>query len=408
MTLTCSLARAARRLCLPLLAGLALTPATAQSLINGCSAQALALCGYASPENFTPAVVDVYLEDPSRGNHPVPIRVRYPVGATGARPVVIWSHGGATTQADPQATARAGFVVTRGQQGSQRRSESFAKAGFVVIHVGRMDPPSLSPAQLQDCASAGVLVGSIVNPSPQQIAACRTWTGFHIYGPQNVAFIANLLAGYRAGMLPNFPGTLDRQRLVVGGWSGGSQSAINIAGAYQRWSGPLPGGPSVTLQPVAVPGVVAFFTDSPRGPHWADFSTGFQEDSPYGIDARPFLFNTARDDRGGDEGAKVVARNAHFFGAAKGGKVLSYSWTPSSAGGPVHGTMDIATGIDEATGEPAAGCDSAFREAHCLALEQLGIAFLDAYVYNRAAALQWLASGNFKLMVFDRIELYQR
>lgn len=383
-------------------------PALAQPLINGCSAQAVAACGYASPENFTPGVIDTYLEDPARGNHPVPIRVRYPIGATGARPVVIWSHGGGTTQPDSQETRRAGFVVTHGQQGSVRRSESFARAGFVVIHIGRMDPPTLTPAQLQDCANAGVLLGSVVNPSAAAIAGCRTWTGFHIEGPRNVAFVAGLLSAYRVGMLPGFPGTLDTQRIVVGGWSGGSESAINIAGAYQRWSSPLPGGASVTLPPVPVPGVVAFFADSPRGPDWGGFSSGFQEDSSYGIGARPFLFNTARDDRGGDADGKTVSRTVHFFSAAKGGKVMSYSWTPAAQGGPVHGTMDIVSGIDEATGEPANGCSNALREAHCAALEQLGIAFLDAYVMNRAAALSWLASGNLKVLTSDRIELYQR
>jgi len=87
---------------------------------------------------------------------------------------------------------------------------------------------------------------------------------------------------------------------------------------------------------------------------------------------------------------------------------MSYSWTPSSPGGPNHGTMDINDSIDEATGEPATGCNTALREAHCVALEQLGVAFLDAHVLGRAAAQQWLASGNFKVLTSDRIELYQR
>lgn len=391
---------------LPWLAASALAPAPAlaQATINGCSAQALASCGYTSPNHFTPAVADAYLEDPSRGNHPVPIRVRYPLGATGALPVVIWNHGGGTTSADNQASTAAGFTVTRGQQSSVRRSESFARAGYVVIHIGRMDVRSLSPAQLQDCLTAGVIVGGIVSPSESALSACRTWTGFHLYGPRNVAFVAALLAGYQRGMLPGFDGTLDRERIVVGGWSGGTEATLNIAGAYQKWTTALG---SVTLPPVVVPGAVAFFADAPRGPSWAGFSTGFEEQSAYGIDARPILFNTARDDRGG-EVAPPVARNASFFGAAKGGKLLSYSWTPAAVGGPNHGTMNINDSIDEATGEPATGCNNALREAHCVALEQLGVAFLDAHVLGRQAAQQWLASGNFKVLTSDRIELHTR
>jgi len=303
---------------LPALVAALLAPpaALAQATINGCSAQAVSACGYASPDNFTPAVVDAYLEDPSRGNHPVPIRVRYPVGATGARPVVIWNHGGGTTNVDSQATAAAGFTVTRGQQSSVRRSESFARAGYVVIHIGRMEPRSLTPAQLQDCLTAGVIVGGIVNPSASALANCRTWTGFHLYGPRNIAFVAALLAGYQRGMLPGFDGMLDREKIVVGGWSGGTQSSLNIAGAYQRWSGPgAVGGPAVVQQPVVVPGVAAFFLDAPRGPEWAGFNSGFQEDSSYGIDARPILFNTARDDR--SDSGPPVARNVHYFGSAR-------------------------------------------------------------------------------------------
>jgi len=377
--------------------------AQAQAPINGCTAQALAACGYSSPDNFTPAVVDAYLEDPSRGNHPVPIRVRYPLGASGTRPVVIWGHGGGTSNPDPQATAAAGITVTRGQQSSVRRSESFARAGYVVIHIGRMDPRTLTPAQVQDCATAGVIAG-VTNPSEAAIAACRAWIGFHLYGPRNIAFVAQLLAGYQRGMLPGFDGMLDRERIVVGGWSGGTEAPLNIAGAYQRWS---VGALAIVQPPVVVPGVVAFFLDSPRGPASAGFSSGFQEDSFYGIDSRPMLMNTARDDRGGDP-APPVSRNANFFGAAKGGKLMSYAWTPAAAGGPNHGTMNINNSIDEATGEPATGCNNAMREAHCAALEQLGVAFLDAHVLGRVAAQQWLASGNFKVLTSDRIELHGR
>jgi hypothetical protein len=88
--------------------------------------------------------------------------------------------------------------------------------------------------------------------------------------------------------------------------------------------------------------------------------------------------------------------------------VMSYSWTRSADGGPNHGTMDINDSIDEATGEPAGGCDTALREQHCVALESLGVAFLDAAVRGLPGALAWMASGNLKVMTSDRIELYSR
>ena len=375
--------------------------AWAQKLVNGCSPDAPALCAYASPERYAVGVADLYLEDGARGNHPVPIRVRYPKGATGARPVVIWNHGGGTTGPDQAASAAAGFLVSHGQQGSVRRSESFARAGYVVVHIGRMEPRELSSSQLQDCFTAAGTTGDTANPDEATVEACRVWTGWHRYGPLNVAFLASLLPYYRQAMLPGFDGTLDRERVVVGGWSGGTEATLNVAGASQRWGAPGAEGPGVVQPPVPVAGVVAFFADAPRGPAWAGYTSGFQEDSAYGIDGRPFLFNTARDDRG-PEGGPVVSRNVHFFGAAKGGKVLSYSWTPADAGGPNHGTVDI-------NDEPGSnGCNTALREEHCGYLESLGVAFLDAAAARRPSALEWMASDNFDVLTGGRIELHTR
>jgi hypothetical protein len=48
------------------------------------------------------------------------------------------------------------------------------------------------------------------------------------------------------------------------------------------------------------------------------------------------------------------------------------------------------------------------REQHCVALESLGVAFLDAAVRGLPGALAWMASGNLQVMTSDRIELYTR
>lgn len=401
------------------LATLGSLPARAQAPINGCAgadAGTLAQCHYRSPQpSYTPAVVDLVLQDPARGDHVVPIRVRYPVGASGARPVVIWNHGGGTTGQDVQASQQLGTYVTRGQQSSVRRSESFARAGYVVIHIGRL-PPSvvrghqvtptvLGSDQMRDCVRAGVVAAvDADNPNANVVASCAVFIGWHLWGPRNVAFVADMLQHYRVGMLPGFEGTLDREKIIVGGWSGGSASGLNIAGAYQQWSN---GEATLRLDPVPVPGVAAFFLDSPRGPAYAGYSSGFQEDSSFGIGSLPLLINTARGDRG-PGGEPVAVRNVHFFGAAKGDKVMSYSWTPTADGGPNHGTMDINDSIDEATNEPASGCNTALREEHCAALEMLGVAFLDAKVRGIREAQDWLASGNFKVLTRDRIELHRR
>lgn len=73
-----------------------------------------------------------------------------------------------------------------------------------------------------------------------------------------------------------------------------------------------------------------------------------------------------------------------------------------------HGTMDINDSIDEATDEPASDCNTALREAQGVVLEMLGVVFLEAKVRAIGAAQDWLASGNFKVLTQDRIDLMQR
>src|SRR5690554_2607793 len=52
-------------------------------------------CLYISDLSYTVGVIDqVMLVDPARNNYEVWLVIRYPVGATGPRPVVIWHHGG--------------------------------------------------------------------------------------------------------------------------------------------------------------------------------------------------------------------------------------------------------------------------------------------------------------------------
>jgi hypothetical protein len=160
---------------------LAAAPASAQGLQlpPGCQALIPATCTYAPPVAWNTATVDRLLIDPARANHPIPVRIRYPVGANGPLPVVIWNHGGSTTNIIN--VVPPGIPVTFGQTQSERRSISFATADYIVIHIGRL-----------------------------------------LYGPQNVATVAGRLAALQATMPREFIGSFDREKIVVGGWSGGS------------------------------------------------------------------------------------------------------------------------------------------------------------------------------------------
>src|SRR4051812_9601415 len=149
-------------------------------------------CLYVSDQSFTPALVEgIRLADPGRHNYPVPLLVRYPSGAAGPRPVVIWNHGG-----DPSANGR--FAT-------EDWSDTFAAAGYVVIQIARVLPADLAPVQ-GECRQNGF-------KTPQQ---CAFWTAQMRYGPQNIHFVIDHLDDIEAAD-PALAGLLDESRIVVAG-----------------------------------------------------------------------------------------------------------------------------------------------------------------------------------------------
>ncbi len=372
--------------------------APAQVLPPGCAASSPGPCAYAPQRVYNAAdigVTDLTLYDASRRNHPVPVRVRYPKPATDALPVVILSHGGSTADEDGAYSMNT----------SAERGNSFAMAGYVVIHVVRLmvEPQSLTDAQLNDCINAGTIAGSLLTGANIEEArrACRVFLGWHVYGPQNVAFVADVIKGYRRGMLPEYAGLMDASRIAVGGWSGGTEASLNIAGAFQSWSSRLNrlrGGAATafTFAPVVVPGAVAFMADSPRAPAWAGQGSGFQSESFWGIDERPFLFTSGRYDTGADVGPNA-ARATSWVSARPGNKFLA--WTLSDQA--IHSTMNIGEEGCTPTTDPA-------RRAMCTALMHLSVAFLDAAVKRHPPAIDWLASDAFQALSGQQFELHRR
>lgn len=361
---------------------LRLTMAAAALCLHGLAAsQPLpAVCTSPGPEPclYTPATTwqtdarDFLLQDPSRNNHDVPFRVYYPKNTpAGLRPVVIWNHGGSVE--DP---AKPGSNL----DASKDRGLSFAAAGYVSIHVVRRSVVNPTPADLAACVAAGVITSTAA--SGQALQNCKDWLGWHVYGPQNVAFLARVLPQYQVGMLPGFIGTPDPNRIIVGGWSGGTEAPLHIAGATQKFG-------QFKLPQVVVPGVVAFMADSPRGPEYAGFQSGLAEDAYYGIDARPFMFFSGRGD---ETGEPAESRLAAWMGSTPGGKHLSWDNSPDA----IHGTMDI--------GE----CSTTLRANHCRWMRSLGVAFLDAMVSNQPQAVAWLASDAYKTLTSGVIELHRR
>lgn len=380
-------------------------PAAAQGLDlpPGCSEAAPVTCRYQPARQYTPGQIDLLMVDPARANHPIPFRVRYPIGATGPLPVVIWSHGGSTTQVIGQTPQ--GWPITQGQTSSERRGLSFSSAGYVVIHIGRLPvlDTLLTTAQIDACDRVGIRLGALIDGDPvtSPREACRQWTGWHLYGPQNVAFVAARLALVQAALPANFRGTLDSRRIVIGGWSGGTESVMNIAGAPQSWAPVFPHATGVSQPSVNVPGAIAFFADAPRRPSYINtHSSGFSDAALAQIDGRPFLSNSGKNDIGPDV-APSVARAMPWLSAQPGGKLLA--WDRSGLAN--HSTVNLghnSGGVEE-------GCRADLGQAPlCMWYEDLGIAYVDAAAKRRPEALRWLESDAVKVLTGRSIELHRR
>jgi hypothetical protein len=316
-------------------------------------------CGYESDLQFTPTVLPVVpvLTDPARDDYEVPVRIRFPHGAVGPRPIVVWHHGGEPRE--------------NGHDDSSEWGEALAGAGYVVVHPGRTPLPrsKLTPALLRECRDNGVLRG------------CANFIAQRIYGPQKTQFVIGRLAGI-AAVHPVLNGLLDFTRIAVAGHSAGTTVVLSNAGAWTQYDedGPVYGFPFAAAD--------AFMATGPQGPAYAGFSSGFQEDSYFGID-RPFLFMTGKGD---ETGEPSEARTAGWITSQPGNKFLSWDTEPEAE----HETMNNHL------------CDTALREQHCGWIEMLGVAYMDAMLRGRVEAIAWLESDASEVLSGGAIELHAR
>lgn len=348
-------------------------------------------CAYVPVASHGTATADYELADPARANQPVPFRLRFPLGATSPVPLVIWNHGGGTTHwVDPQAPSPR---ISAGQLGSPERSESFARAGYAVIHIGRMPARRLDGAAVRQCRQAG-WVPANGQLTVEERLTCMRKLGQTLHAAANIAFVVEELRQGRIALPPAMGQTLDLTRIVVGGWSAGTQPTMNVAGAYQRFG-------DLVIPATTVPGVIGFMADAPRRPTWAcafdeDGDSGFQEDSFDGIDARPFLFSTAMGDYNAPDRCPAQSRTSAFVQAAPGGKLLAWSDRPEID----HPTVDLDSALCT-DGNPV-------RAAVCAGLLSTGQAWMDAVLGGVPAARDWLAGPNARYLSDNHLELHRR
>ena len=328
-------------------------PALAQQLPASCLPSLPSTCTYSSDIHANAATVELELTDPARNGYRIPLLVRYPLGIAGKRPVVIWNHGGEPSE--------------NGRQRSAEWVATFAEAGYIVIHPSRPHPDPV-PYEAE-CFANGFK------------EECADFLANHRFGPLTTHFLLDNLALIEAAA-PVLAGKLDGSKVVIGGHSAGTTTALANAGAWQQYRVEGPRYQETDLRPLA------FIATAPQGPLYAGFTSGFQPES-YGGISRPFLFVSGVGDLSGEPS---VTRTTAFLTAAPGRKYLS--WDTSSEA--VHETMDIDN------------CDTPLRASHCAWIASLGLAFVDAVVRGRAAAIEWLDSDAYQVLTGGAIELFRR
>jgi hypothetical protein len=342
------------------------SPAAGGELPSSCDRADPATCLYTSDLAYDVGEIDgVQLTDTARNNYDLPLVIRYPVGAPGPRPVVIWHHGGTPS--------------ARGATRSEEWSRHLAAAGYVMVHPSRTMIADPAPYQAE-CRDNGFKL-------PDE---CAYWVTQFRYGPQNTHFLIDHFADIEA-LDTALAGMLDADLIVVAGHSAGTTSVLANAGAWQRWR------PSPPQYDERNDVPVAFLATGVQGPMYAGFGSGFQSPGPHsaitehsfaGID-RPFMFITGVGD---ETGEPPEARVSAWLTSTPGDKVLLWD-TEAEA---VHETMDIDR------------CETPLRADHCAWIGSAGLAFLDAVVRQRAEAEEWLLSNALEVLSGGAIERHRR
>jgi hypothetical protein len=335
-----------------------------------CAVSTDPFCRYVSPRAFTDLrELDEPVLPGAIGGRTLPLLIRYAADATGALPVLYWSHGGTYNNTGDQEGARWG--------------RAFARAGYLVIHVGHVAP---NRAQLDAiCAEVGVPAAQCIdeNIGPGDEDAAPTFSSIGVVRPADAARVLDSL-GEIATRLATIGVTIDTGRVAVTGWSGGSQDPIAHAGAV-RHLGALPRYAAPDARPRA------FFGLSPQGPPYAGF-LATDTVSSWDLVRGPMLIATGDGDEKPDSPMTGPIRRQAWEHMPPGDKWMFYS------------TIDDPeiTHDDFALSGLMSG--DADREALAAGLQSVAIAFLDAYVRDDADARRWLDSDDARVVMSGRVE----
>lgn len=248
-----------------------------------------------------------------------PITIRYPIGATGPRPVILWSHGGG--------------LGDGGDLLSREWGDGFAEAGWVVIHVAHTN---VTGAQVRSmCRFAHV-------PDPECTAGALQ--AEVLARPRDLIAILDDLPRLATVVHDRTGVDLAPERVIVAGWSAGSQGPLVLAGAMRAIT------PTLTHFQMPDPRPMAVIAISPQGPGFSGFFEN-GADTSWSQITRPVLVMT------GDNDIKEV--NPDLLGTIRrrawdnlpggnGDQHLLYSHIPAGIG--EHGTYNLG---DQGSDDPA-------------------------------------------------------
>jgi dienelactone hydrolase len=314
----------------------------------------------------------------------IPIRITWAPDASPPYPVVIWSHDG-NWKADEH-----------GITSNEKWAEALAEAGYAVIRMSHVKPSDeqldtlceefgVSPPTTEDCADI------TLDPTNEKTDfRPGFFNNFHSVALCRPGDTTALIAAIKNGDFTAVE--LDEDRIALAGWSGGSQTVMQLAGASRIVK--------MGLDAFAVgphPDISAFVALSNQGAGFSNFYdqtnvaggtnvattvadvTGSSWDNVVG----PMICLTGEF----DQANKHVGfdRLKPYFHMPAGSKRLLYS--TDKRGGLGHSTFNLDPGDLEPGESPQPHVDSLIT-----ALKSSVLAFLDWHVRDRPEADAWLNS----------------
>ncbi|MEW6085122.1 MAG: hypothetical protein AB1607_11055 [Chloroflexota bacterium] len=292
---------------------------------------------YVTPVTYEVNVFDDYQVYDVERDRTFPILIRYPAGASGPLPLIIWSHGGGYNDNGHHANEEWGTVL--------------ARAGYAVIHIAHVEDELDS-----HCAPLQIPADECEPEDMKEVSEGGTMLSIWYNKPlDGIAVLDDLDNIENASGL-----TFDRDRIGAAGWSGGTVMVMGMAGSVRDVS------PSVHNFTTIDPRVKAFLANSPQGIG----SLGYTETSWDGI-VGPVLVATGKADTTPNEQAR--SRLDSFEHMPGPDKYLLYLDSPDAN----HTTFGL-------------GPDGAQDLQPYVAVT--AVAFFDAYLRGYPEALAWLNS----------------